>query len=205
MARDVVSLERDRVREVTVAPADGKPFVLVKASPGAGEFALAEVPPDDKVKSPYELNSIAGALALLLLDDVLPAKDLKADAKLLRTLRYKSFDGLVVELALYEADGKKWAKVTASYDGSGIEPTAPAPAKSGTDKDEAGKGKAAEVGAKAAAADKPKLKSADEVKKEVDAINGRVKHWVYGLASSDLVNLEKKFADLIEPKAKPKS
>ena len=37
------------------------------------------------------------------------------------------------------------------------------------------------------------------------AINARGDDWAFGLAASDLVNLEKNFADLIEPKDKPKS
>lgn len=185
MERDVVSLARDRVREVAITPADDKPFSLEKAAPGGGDFTLEGVPPEDKLKSAYELNSIAGALAALLLDDVLPAKDLKPDAKRLRTLRYKTFDGLVVELALYEADGKTWAKIAASTAPAGAPAAAPA----------------------ASDAPKPTLLSAEDVKKEADAIDARGKDWVFGLASNDLAILGKKFGDLVEPKdkAKPKS
>ncbi len=187
LVRDVAALERDRVREVTVTPAGDKAYTLSKAKPGEGDFTLSDVPPDDKAKSAYELNSVAGALGLLLLDDVLPAKDLKPDAKLLTTLDYKSFDGLTVELALYEQDGKKWAKLKASYS---AEPPPAAPAEA----------------AKSAAAP-PTLKSAEEVKKEADAIDARGKDWLFGLAASDVVNLEKKLSDLVEPKdkTKPKS
>ena len=46
--------------------------------------------------------------------------------------------------------------------------------------------------------------TAEEVKREADEIIMRAKDWVFGLAPGDLVNLEKKFADLIEPKEKPK-
>jgi hypothetical protein len=179
MQRDIVSLESDRVRQVTVTPAGGKPFTLSKAKPGDSDYTLADVPPEDQVKSPYELNSVASAIGLLLLDDVLPAADLKPDAKLLRTLEYRSFDGLVIALSLYEQDGKQWAKIKAEYDAQGA--VAPAPA------------------------DKVKLMSADEVKKEVETINARGKDWAFGLAQGDLATLEKNFADLIGPKEKPKS
>ena len=189
LEREVVNLERERVREVTVTPADDKPYTLSREKPGDGDFTLANVPPEDKAKSAYELNSVTGALAVLLLDDVLPANDLKSDAKELRTLEYKSFDGLVVDLTLYEQDKKKWLRIKASYDPQGV--LAP-PA-------------AAAKGAAAASAGPGRLKSEAEVKKEVETINARGKDWLFGLAPSDLVNLDKKFSDLIEPKEKPKS
>ena len=188
LKRDVVDLERERLSSVTVTPADGKPFTLSREKPGAGDFTLAGVPPEDKAKSAYELNAVTGALAVLLLDDVLPAKDLKPDAKLLRQLEFKSFDGLVVDLALYQQDNKKWLRVKAAYDPAAALPPPAAAAK-----------------APEASAPEAKLKSADEVKKEVAAINARGSDWAFGLAASDLVNLEKNFADLIEPKEKPKS
>jgi len=186
LQRDIVDLERERVREVTVVPADDKPYSLSRDKPGDGDFTLANVPPEDKAKSAYELNSVTGALAVLLLDDVLPAKDLKADAKLLRTLEYKSFDGLVVDLALYQQDAKTWLRIKTAYDPAGA---LPPPA----------------AGTVTTGAAEAKLKSADEVKKEAETINARGKDWAFGLAPADLVNLEKKFSDLIEPKEKPKS
>lgn len=174
--RELVTVARERVHEVTVTPAGDKAFEIDKAKPGESSFTLQGVPPDDKVKSPYEVDAVASGIEALFLDDVLPAKDLKVDAKLLRTLTYKTFDGMTVNLSIYEQAGKKWARITAAVD---------------------------EKDAKAKQAD-PKLKNAAEVKKAVEAINARAKDWVYGLASSDLVSLEKKFTDLVEPKEKPK-
>lgn len=194
LQREIVNFARDRVRQVTLTSVGEQPFVIKKDKPGGGDFTLEAVPPEDKVKSSYEVNAIAGGLAALMLEDVLPAKDLKPDAKLLRTLEYKSFDGLVLDLTLYEQDGKTWAKLRADFDSNGIAaPSAPA--------ERAGEqGKAAE-----GSAEEPKLKSADEVKKEAEEITARAKDWVYGLGAGDLATLERKFADLVEPKAKPKS
>jgi hypothetical protein len=194
LKRDVVDLERERLSQVTVTPAEGKPFTLSREKPGDGDFTLDGVPPEDKAKAAYELNAVTGALAALLLDDVLPATALKPEAKLLRRLEYKSFDGLVVELALYEQDGRKWLRIKAAYDPEGaIGPPSTGPAAAKTPE------------ASAAEAPEAKLKSADEVKKEVETINARGQDWAFGLAASDLVNLEKNFSDLIEPKDKPKS
>ena len=194
LQREIVSLARGRVRQVTATSAGAQPFVIKKDKPGGGDFTLEAVPQEDKVKSSYEVNAIAGGLAALTLEDVLPAKDLKPDAKLLRALEYKSFDGLVLDLALYEQGGKTWAKVQAAFDPNGAAaPAAPGEGAGGQDKAAPG------------TEEEAKLKSADEVRKEAEEIAARTKDWVYGLGAGDLATLEKKFADLIEPKEKPKS
>ncbi len=195
LQREIVNLERGRVRQVSVTSPGEQPFTIKKDKPGGGDFALEAVPPEDKVKSGYEVNAIAGGLAALMLEDVLPAKDLKPEAKLLRTLEYKSFDGLVLDLALYQQDGKTWAKLQAAFDPDGAAAAPPASAQ-----DAGGQEKAAQGSEEAA-----KPKSADDVKKEAEEIAARTKDWVYGLGAADLATLEKKFTDLIEPREKPKS
>jgi len=192
LQREVVSLDRGRVRQVSVTSPGEQPFTIKKDKPGGGDFTLEAVPQEDKVKSSYEVNAIAGGLAGLMLEDVLPAKDLKPEAKLLRTLEYKGFDGLVLDLALYQQDGKTWAKVQAAFDPNSI---AAAPAEGAGGQDKAGQGSQEAAGSK----------GADAVTKEAEEIAARTKDWVYGLGAGDLATLEKKFADLIEPKEKPKS
>jgi len=125
MQRDLVTLDRDRVREVDITPSDDKPYTLTKDKPGEGDFTLQGIPADDKIKTPYEANGIASAMAFLNADDVLPASQLKPDAKLSRKLAYKTFDGLTVDLALYAQDGKKWAKIGAPADAKGADAANP--------------------------------------------------------------------------------
>jgi Domain of unknown function (DUF4340) len=194
MRRDLIAIDRDRVREVDVTPSgdnggSDRPYVLTKEKPGEGDFTLQGVPPDDKIKAPYEVDAIAGALAVLNADDVLPAASLRPDAALLRKLEFKTFDGLTVVVALHRQDGKQWAKITATADAAASPADAEKPA--GT--------------ASAAAAGAPSnLMTADEVKHEAEELNARAKDWVYAFAAGDLANFEKKFSDLIEPKDKPK-
>lgn len=200
--RDLVSIDRERVREVDVTPSGDagetdKPYRLTKEKAGEGDFTLEGVPPDDKVKAPYEVDGIAGALAALNADDVLPAASLGPDAKLVRKLEFKTFDGLAVVVGLYLQDDKTWAKISAAAD------AAAPPASTGAASAEkpAATASAAPTGAPS------NLMTADEVKHEVEEIDSRAKDWVYALEAGDLANLEKKFADLIEPKdkSKPKS
>ncbi len=195
LQREIVNLDRGRVRQVSVTSPGEQPFVIKKDKPGGGDFALEAVPQEDKVKSSYEVNAIAGGLSALMLEDVLPAKDLKPEAKLVRTLEYKSFDGLVLDIALYQQDGKTWAKVQAAFDPNGVAAAPAAPAEGSSGQEKAAQGSEEEA----------KPKGADAVKKEAEEIAARTKDWVYGLGAGDLATLGKKFADLIEPKAKPKS
>ncbi|HYB10743.1 MAG TPA: DUF4340 domain-containing protein [Alphaproteobacteria bacterium] len=197
MRRDLVSVDRERVREVDVTPAGDagdadKPYQLTKEKAGEGDFALEGVPPDDKVKAPYEVDSIAGALGALSADDVLPAANLRADAKPIRKVEFKTFDGLSVVVQLYLQDGKTWAKIIAASD-------ATAPGASA--EQAAATASAAPTGAGS------NLMTPDEVKHEIEDIDGRTKDWVFVLEPGDQTTLEKKFTDLIEPKdkAKPKS
>jgi hypothetical protein len=213
LQREIVNLPRDQVRQVTVTPAaandaSDKGFVVAKEEPGSGDFALQGVPPEDKVKSSYDVNAIGGELASLMFDDVMPASALKPEAKPLRTLEYRSFDGLVVTLALYKQDNKTWTKIDARYDAGAAAPgpaapaapvKEPAPAASG-----AGTAATGGAGEKAKPAEKPG-EGAPAAKKQAEDIVARTKDWVYLLGPGDLSAIEKKFAELVEPKEKPKS
>ncbi len=98
------------------APIGDRAYVLSKNQPGDGDFTLEDVPPAYSVKPGLDANQIAGALATLIADDVLPAKDLKPEATLLRSLDYRSFDGAVIDLQLFQQGGKIWLKLNAGVD-----------------------------------------------------------------------------------------
>ncbi len=195
---NIISLERDGVAEVDVTPADDKPYRLTRDKPGDGDFALQNLPPDQKVKDLPAVNAVASALSSLKLNDVMAESQLKPDAKWLRTLAYRSFDGLVVEVSEYRQDNKSWFKFAASYDAKAAKPPAPpvaAPVKEGAAKEGAAAPPASEA---------PKAKSADDVKREAAEIEARTQAWLYELAPGDAMPLEAKFSDLIEPKEPPK-
>jgi hypothetical protein len=170
---------------------DDRAYALVKDKPGDDDFALQDVPADKKVKSAFDIDQIGAALATLTADDVLPAKDLKPESVLLRSLEYRSFDGAIVDLQLFRQAGKVWVKIAARVDpkvaaeAEAKSPAAPAPAGEGS----------------------TKLKSPAEVAEEMKDLAARTKDWVFALGSADLTSLEKTFSDLVEAKdaAKPKS
>jgi hypothetical protein len=183
----ILALDRDAIAEVDVAPAaakpDDKPYRLTHDKPGESDFALQDVPADQKVKDETAVNGIAAALTALKLDGVMAAKSLKPDAKLLRKLTFRRFDGLIVEIEEYGQDGKDWFKFAARYAPPASAP-APVPA----------------------APAKPALaKPDDNAKAKVDAddIAARTRGWLYLLPPSDAAVLDTKLSDLLEPKAPP--
>ena len=222
MARDIVTLDSNRVQSVAVtptaaeakslaakaagaktpAPVDDRAYTLVKAKPGDGDFTLEQVPADEKVKSSFDVNQIGEALSALIADDVLPAKDLAPDATLLRTLDYKSFDGAVIDLSLYRQGDKTWIKIAA-----GVEPKVAAEAARTKAESKAGTKMPAKAPAAADESGSTKLETPFQVADDMQALAARAKDWLFALNGSDLSTLEKSFSDLVEAKeaAKPKS
>jgi hypothetical protein len=182
----ILALDRDALAEIAVTPTeakpDDKPYRLTHDKPGESDFALQDVPADQKVKDETAVNGIAAALTALKLDDVMAAKSLKPDAKLIRKLTFRRFDGLLVEIDDYRQDGKDWFKFAAHY--APPPASAPAPAAPAT----------------------PALAKPDDnakAKADADDIAARTRGWLYLLPPSDAAVLDTKLSDLIEPKAPP--
>jgi hypothetical protein len=202
----IVSLDRDSLAELDVTPADDKPYRLIHDKPGQSDFALQDIPPDQKVKDIPAVNALAAALGMLRLEDVMAAKQLKPEAKLLRKLEFRRFDGLTVDVAEYGQDGKDWFKFAAHYDEKTAMPPAPAtPPAAGAP---AAPTATAPAAAKPDEAKADQVKSeqakADQVKKEAADIAARTQDWLYKLEPSDETLLNTKFSDLLEPKEPPK-
>lgn len=171
LERAVVSVPRERVRSVTIK-ANGKPLTVNRAAAADKDFALAGLPADRKAKT-YEVNAVGGAFESLELDDVRPAAELNFSNSTPVT-EAVTFDGLRVTASFAEQDGATWARFAAKFEA----PTEPVKAEGET-----------------------KLKSADEVRKEADAINARVGGWAYKLPNYKVETLRRKFDDLLEQKA----
>ena len=174
--RLLVDVARERVQQAVVTQPDGSTVTVSKTKPADKDFTLALVPKGKKPKAEYELNQVAAPLEHLELDDVRPAADVPAPAKV-GTADITTFDGLVVHVDLLPKDDQTWIRLSARY-------AAPAAAPSDDD-------------AKAA-----KLKTAEEVQKEAVAVNAKGKDWVYRIPDWKLDNLRKKTADLVEDEKK---
>lgn len=171
LERAVLSVPRERVRSVTIK-ASGKPVTVNRATAADKDFALAGLPADRKAKT-YEVNAVGGAFESLELDDVRPAAELNFSNGNPVT-EAATFDGLRVTASFAEQDGATWARFAAKFEA----PPEPVKAEGET-----------------------KLKSADEVQKEAEAINARVGGWAYKLPTYKVETLRRKLDDLLEQKA----
>lgn len=164
---------RERVASIVLVQADGLKVEAARAKATDKNFALKnEVPKGKKVKSEWDVNNLAGPLEKLEFEDVRPLAEILVVAGGPHA-EIATFDGMTVRADLVEADGQTWVKLSSRY----AEP-ASAPSEEETKEG--------------------KLKSADDVKKEVEALNARVANWAYRLPDWKTDNLRKKITELLE-------
>lgn len=174
--RLLADVPRERVKTVTVTQPDGTAVTVSRAKPEDKDFTLADMPKGKKAKSEYDVNAVAGPLEHLELDDVKPVADIHVPPQP-GTSQITTFDGLVVKAELVPSGDQTWVRFSATY---------AAPATPPSDDD-----------VKAA-----KLKTADDVKKEAEALNAKSQAWVYKIPDWKLDNLRKKMPDLVEDEKK---
>ena len=171
--KNLADVARERVSSVVLVQADGSKVEATRAKATEKNFTLKNpVPAGKKVKSEWDIDNLAGPFEKLELEDVRPLAEILVVAGGPHA-EIATFDGMTVRADLVEADGQSWVKLSARY----AEPVA-APAEEETKEG--------------------KLKSADDVKKEVEALNARVAAWAYRLADWKTDNLRKKLSDLVE-------
>ncbi len=175
--RQILDVPHERVAKAVIAQPNGGPVVTVtRAKATDKDFALAGMPKGKKAKSEWDVNQVASPLESLELDDVLPAADVAVPDKG-GYAEFDTFDGLVVRIDLAPKDDKTWVRLSAKYVAPATAPT--------DDETKAGK-----------------LKSADDVKKEVEALNAKAASWAYRVPDWKLDILRKKVDDLVEDEKK---
>lgn len=168
--RSIADVRRERVREVAI---DGDPGVRVtRASVDDKDFTLADIPPDRKPKSSWDVNNVAGLFESLELDDVAPLSAI-GDLGAAPRATLVTFDGLRVTAAFVERDGATWVHLQSAFEA----PQAEVAAKEGGP-----------------------LKSADAVAREAATINDRAAAWVYKLPAYKAEALRRTLNDLTEEK-----
>ncbi|MEN8217927.1 MAG: DUF4340 domain-containing protein [Pseudomonadota bacterium] len=178
LERQIIDIDSNNIRRVSITHADGDKVVVFKDSPKDENYQLADLPENAKVKAAQLLNDIASTLTRLNLDDV--TTDIEFDDKASTRAVFTTFDGLEVTMTTTKKEGKHYAKFAAAFNSAAVFVEPPK-----TD-DQAQTEKAD---------DKPKV----DAKKQADTLNAKFKGWVYELANVD--NLEKKRDDLIEKPA----
>jgi hypothetical protein len=192
LRKDVADIAANRVASVTITRPDGKIVRLAKGSESDANFKLADVPKGREPAAEFTINGVAGTLAGLRFDDVVPAKDATPPEKPLDA-RFATFDGLVVDVVAWEKDGKNYAQLSASEDKEQAKRHADQ-AKPSADGDHA-------ANATDAKSDAPKSAEATvaAIDKEAADLNQRAKGWTFVLPAYKYANLNKSTDDLLKP------
>jgi Domain of unknown function (DUF4340) len=114
--RRIIDLPDNRVAKLSLTQPDGTSLVLSRAAPDA-KFAVTGAPANAKYKSDTALGEPAMALETLDLDDVQPAAKLPVPGKGVTAASYTTFDGLTVDLKLFQHDNKDWIALSAAGSG----------------------------------------------------------------------------------------
>ncbi len=178
LEREILKIDRKRVREVRVHHADGYALVVRRPSPQAEDYELVGLPKGKRIDYPYAVNSIGDTLADLSLDDVRPAAELAFKGARLR-VTLVTFDGLRVVMESFKQNGSNLARLQAAFDPPSADADKPAT--------EAMAG----------------LKKPEAVKEEAAMLNARWREWVYVIPQYRVDALAKKMPDLIAGSGKP--
>jgi hypothetical protein len=121
LARRIVDIPDSKIAKVVLTQPDGATLTLSRAKPDA-KFALENPPRDAKYKSDTALGEPAMALETLDLDDVTPRAKLPVPDKGFTAASYTTFDGLTVEVKLFQHDNKNWIAIAATGAGKAAGP-----------------------------------------------------------------------------------
>jgi len=109
--KKLVDVERSRIAQTDVSPADSTAFTVKRDKPNDADFKLVNVPPGRELAYPGAADGIAAAVVGWTFDDSKPAKEVdfsKASHVVTRT-----FDGLTVSVNVVQLKGDYWATVSA--------------------------------------------------------------------------------------------
>jgi hypothetical protein len=196
--KEVTALPTKRVRQVTVTHPKGDTLHLSKAKPDDLDFHLDAIPSGFKISSQFNVNNVVGTLVQLSFEDVKPQAEIDFSANPGVSAVLETFDGLRLHVQTSKLDERVWGKFSAEFDTNLIQSSEPETKLKDTEKNE---GAETEKGDKDTEADIPKkespLKKPEEVQKEVETLNQRVKDWAYALPSFRVENFAKLKKDLI--------
>ena len=195
---EVTALTTKRVRQVTVSHPKGETLHLSKAKPDDLDFSLDSIPDGFKISSQFNVNNVVGTLVQLSLEDVKPQTEVDFVANPGVSVVLETFDGLRLHVHTTKQDEHVWAKLSAEFDANLIQPleSSPKPEDSskaeGVEPEKEGEEESAETPKKESVLNQP-----EEVQKEVELLNQRVKDWAYALPTFRVENFSKLKKDLI--------
>jgi hypothetical protein len=112
--KNVLDVDRARIREVDVDPAGGTSFAVVRTAPNVTDFQIANMPAGRQLAFDGAADGVAGAITEFQFDDVKPAKDIDfSDMSKTARVVTKTFDGLTVTALVTRLGQDYWATISA--------------------------------------------------------------------------------------------
>lgn len=158
---NVLSIDRNRVRQVTVLHPDGAVVTVSKKKPSQRAFDLHDVPEGAELESEFMVSDLGRSLATLDLADVIPASQASVSDDGL-TVEMTTFDGLRVVLRSAKDGGRTLAQAEAFFEESLVAPEFL-------------------PGGAQAEGESESLLTAEAVREEVTRLNSDLQKWIYVL------------------------
>lgn len=106
--RAIIEVDLPRVRETTLYVPGQKPLRVYKEKERDQDFIVEGMPEGYELKELFGAEDIARSIQNLYFEEVRPNSEIGIDITAQPRARYVTFDGLIVEAWMKEADKKKW-------------------------------------------------------------------------------------------------
>ncbi len=206
--KQIVKLEKTRVRSVLTKHPDGTTLEIHKNVPEDQAFSVTDLPAGEELKWNGVADGIAAALEWLNFEDVAPAASVDLTGLTPTETTFTTWDGMVLTAKLYEKgadkDAKSYLVLNSTFDEAKRfkkpEVVGPPPADAAKDPTKDEKKDATTPPEKK---DEFVGKSPEDVKKEVDELNTRSTQWTYSIPGYSASNFKKTMKDLLKDKTPP--
>ena len=213
--KEIVDIEGTRIQRVKVTHPAGEVLTIQKNKPDDLDFQIDDIPKGYKISSQFNVNNVASTLGKLALNDAKKEQKVDFENKPGVNAILQTFDGLQLNVQTAKDGETSYAKISLTFDPSIVykveetgqlaeeEETKEETIKSSDNKEETSKPEATrkqegdDEGKKPEESPQLKIKSAEEVQKEVAAINKRLHGWVFEIAKFKVENFSKKKKELI--------
>ncbi len=176
--KSLLDISSDRMRRVTLTPADGKPVVIGRKAGADDKFTVENLPGGAEISSESDVRNRTSVLFGLTLDDVRPAALVPFATKGAGKAEYRTLDGLVIRIDTAKHENRTWIAIEAALDEAGrVEPDA---TESGGEDETA------------------KRLTLDDVKEEVEEINQRTRGWAFAVPGYKLDYIRSTLDDLLK-------
>ncbi|MGR8948258.1 MAG: DUF4340 domain-containing protein [Gammaproteobacteria bacterium] len=174
---NIVDIDTERVRQITITPDGEDPVIIQKAKPTDNFFTVANIPAGFKAKSRATVSSLGALLLSLRFEDVISASKVSSSTPR-GTVEALTFDGLTANLERYDYQDNEYVKMSFSFDENNVVAESLDSSEKTEDADES---------------------TRQSVAEEVTALNAKTGSWLYKLPDFKMRMLDKRLSDLIEP------